>query len=163
MLYRAGIGYDVHSFKEGASLVLGGEKIPFSFGLEGYSDADVLAHAVMDALLGAACLGDIGFRFPAGDPRFKDISSLMLLKEVARLLRDSGYRVRNIDSVLVAQEPVLSPFIPAMRSNIACALDAELGCVSVKATTTEGLGFAGRKEGIACYAVAMLQLQEEGR
>ncbi|NMB42174.1 MAG: 2-C-methyl-D-erythritol 4-phosphate cytidylyltransferase [Firmicutes bacterium] len=153
---RAGFGYDVHSLREGLPLVLGGVKIPFTKGLEGYSDADVLLHAIMDALLGAAALGDIGHHFPPGDPRFKGISSLLLLQEVSHLLKEAGYAISNIDSVIAAQSPGLSPFIAEMRQNIASALNVEEGLVSVKATTTEKLGFVGQEKGIAAYAVAML-------
>lgn len=159
MIIRAGIGYDVHAFREGATLVLGGVVIPHHRGLEGHSDADVLLHALMDALLGAACLGDIGSHFPSGDPRFRDISSLLLLQEVSRKLQHAGCRVNNIDSVIVAQAPVLAPYIPGMRKNIAGVLGIAESCVSVKATTTEGLGFTGREEGISSYAVTLLQVQ----
>jgi len=156
MIFRAGIGYDVHPLRDGFPLVLGGVFIPYPKGLEGHSDADVLLHAVMDALLGAAAMGDIGTHFPPGDPRFKGISSLSLLKEVFLLLKNAGFAVNNIDSIIVAQSPKLAPYLPAMRRNIAAALDIAESLVSVKATTTEKLGFAGRQEGMAAYAVAML-------
>jgi 2-C-methyl-D-erythritol 2,4-cyclodiphosphate synthase len=156
MRFRAGIGYDVHPLREGLPLVLGGVKIPFSRGLEGYSDADVLLHAIMDALLGAAALGDIGSHFPPGVPRYKGISSLLLLKEVSLLLKEAGYAVSNIDSVIAAQNPSLSPFIAAMRQNIAAALNVEENLISIKATTTERLGFIGQEEGMAAHAIAML-------
>jgi 2-C-methyl-D-erythritol 2,4-cyclodiphosphate synthase len=160
MTLRTGIGYDVHPLREGLPLILGGVEISFSKGLAGYSDADVLLHAVMDALLGAAALGDIGTHFPPGDSRYKGISSLLLLKEVARLLKDAGYAVSNIDSTIVAQCPRLSPYSAAMRQNIAAALNVEESLISVKATTTEKLGFIGRQEGIAAYAVAMIVATE---
>jgi 2-C-methyl-D-erythritol 2,4-cyclodiphosphate synthase len=153
---RIGIGYDIHPLREGSPLILGGVEIPFYRGLEGYSDADVLLHAIMDALLGAAALGDIGSHFPPGVPRYKGISSLLLLKEVSLLLKEAGYGVSNIDSIIVAQSPRLSPYIPAMRQNIAAALNVEESLISVKATTTEKLGFIGQEEGMAAYAVAML-------
>lgn len=156
MTFRTGIGYDVHPLREGLPLVLGGVEISFSKGLAGYSDADVLLHAIMDALLGAAALGDIGIHFPPGDSRYKGISSLLLLKEVARLLKDTGYAVSNIDSTIVAQCPRLSPYLAVMRQNIAAALNVEESLISVKATTTEKLGFIGRQEGMAAYAVAMI-------
>lgn len=157
MNFRIGMGYDVHALQEGLPLILGGVKIPFPRGLEGYSDADVLVHAIMDALLGAAALGDIGKLFPAGDPRYKGISSLLLLHEVAALLSKADFEVNNLDSVIVAENPKLSPYVEIMRSNIGEALGMEKDLVSVKATTTERLGFAGREEGIAAYAIAMLR------
>lgn len=154
---RVGIGYDVHPLVEGLPLIMGGVKIPFAFGLAGYSDADVLIHAIIDALLGAASLGDIGNRFPAGDPRFKGISSLLLLKDTLILLKDAGYIIGNVDSVIVAERPRFSQYIPEMRRNIAETLQVAKEAVSVKATTTEKLGFTGRGEGIAAHAVALLQ------
>jgi 2-C-methyl-D-erythritol 2,4-cyclodiphosphate synthase len=157
MNLRIGMGYDVHALRDDLPLILGGVKIPFPRGLEGYSDADVLVHAIMDALLGAAALGDIGKHFPAGDPRYKGISSLVLLHEVAALLAQADFEVNNLDSVIVAESPKLSPYLEIMCGRIGEALGIEKGLVSVKATTTEGLGFAGRGEGIAAYAVAMLQ------
>lgn len=155
-MIRIGTGYDVHAFTDGRPLVLGGVTISFEKGLAGHSDADVLIHAVCDALLGALAIGDIGTHFPPTDPRYKNASSIGLLNEVAIMVGNRGYRVNNIDSVIVAQEPRLSPYTEEMRKNIADAVGAELGQVSVKSTTTEGLGFAGRKEGIAAQAVAML-------
>ncbi|RJX25030.1 MAG: 2-C-methyl-D-erythritol 2,4-cyclodiphosphate synthase [Dethiobacter sp.] len=156
MNFRIGMGYDVHALREGLPLILGGVEIPFSRGLEGYSDADVLLHAIMDALLGAAALGDIGSHFPPGVPRYQGISSLLLLKEVSLLLKEAGFAVNNIDSIIVAQNPRLSPYMQAMRQNIAAALKVEENLISVKATTTEKLGFVGQEEGMAAYAVAML-------
>ncbi|WP_031517285.1 2-C-methyl-D-erythritol 2,4-cyclodiphosphate synthase [Desulfofalx alkaliphila] len=149
---RVGIGYDVHRLVEGRPLIIGGVKIPFQLGLAGHSDADVLVHAVMDALLGAAGLGDIGRHFPDSDEKYKGASSLLLLMEVKEKLRQKGYRVNNLDAVLVAQAPKLAPHISAMQSNIAAALEVPPDMVNVKATTTEHLGFVGRGEGIGAYA-----------
>lgn len=156
MAMRVGMGYDVHRLEQGRPLILGGVKIPWERGLAGHSDADVLLHAIMDALLGAAALGDIGKLFPPGEPRFKDISSLLLLEEVVVLLKEAHYGIINIDSVVVAQRPKLSPYIAEMRAKIAAVLGIPEGDVSVKATTTEHLGFTGREEGIGAYAVALL-------
>ena len=153
---RVGIGYDVHRLVEGRKLILGGVEIEHEVGLLGHSDADVLLHAISDALLGAAALGDIGKHFPDKDPQYKGISSLILLKHVGRLLGEHGYAVGNVDATIVAQAPKLAPHIDKMRANIADALGIEVGQVGVKATTTEGLGFAGTKEGMASYAVALL-------
>ncbi len=153
---RIGSGYDVHRLAEGLPLWIGGEKIPHSHGLVGHSDADVLLHAICDALLGAAALGDIGKHFPDTDERYKGISSLKLLSEVGRLLREKGYRVVNIDSTIVAQKPKMAPYIETMRKNIAETLSIDIEQVSVKATTTERLGFEGREEGISAQAVAMI-------
>lgn len=141
---------------------MGGVEIPFKQGLEGHSDADVLLHAIMDAIIGSAALGDIGTHFPPGDPAYRNISSLLLLQEVKNLLQEKGYQVGNIDSTLVAQAPRLQPFLDEMRQNIAGALGIKKEFVSVKATTTENLGFAGRGEGMAAYAAALIQKQDEG-
>lgn len=153
---RIGTGYDVHALAEGLPLWLGGVSVPHSHGLVGHSDADVLLHAVCDALLGAAALGDIGQHFPDSDPAYKGISSLKLLGHVGALLRDHGYSVGNIDSTVVAQRPKLAPYILQMRRNIADTLGIALDDVSVKATTTEHLGFEGRCEGISAQAVALI-------
>jgi 2-C-methyl-D-erythritol 2,4-cyclodiphosphate synthase len=153
---RAGIGYDVHPLVPGRALVLGGVAVPFQKGLDGYSDADVLVHAIMDALLGAAGLKDIGHQFPSGDPRHKDASSIHMLEHVGRKVASAGYVIKNVDSTLIAQEPKVAPYIDQMRHNIALALRIEEDQVMVKATTTDGLGFAGRGEGMAACAVAML-------
>jgi 2-C-methyl-D-erythritol 2,4-cyclodiphosphate synthase len=153
---RAGIGYDVHPLVPGRALVLGGVDVPFPKGLDGYSDADVLVHAIMDALLGAAGLKDIGHQFPSDNPRHKDASSIHMLEHVGRKVASAGYVVKNVDSTLIAQEPRVAPYIDQMRHNIALALRIEEDQVMVKATTTDGLGFAGRGEGMAAYAVAML-------
>ena len=153
---RIGHGYDVHRFAEGRDLVLGGVTIPHDRGLLGHSDADVLTHAVMDALLGAAVLGDIGLHFPDSDPAYRGISSLTLLSRVGELLAEKGYRVGNIDATVVAEEPKLRPYIDAMREKIAAALGIKPERVSVKATTEEGLGFTGERLGIAAHAVCLL-------
>ncbi|MBM4446780.1 MAG: 2-C-methyl-D-erythritol 2,4-cyclodiphosphate synthase [Chloroflexi bacterium] len=153
---RVGIGYDVHTLVPGRKLILGGVKIPFDKGLSGHSDADVLTHAVMDALLGAAGLRDIGSQFPSEDPKYNNISSLVLLDEVNKLLKAKGFRVVNVDAVVVAEQPKISPFVEDMRGRIGRTLGVDLGQVMVKATTTDGLGFAGRREGIAAYAVALV-------
>jgi 2-C-methyl-D-erythritol 2,4-cyclodiphosphate synthase len=154
---RVGIGYDVHPLVAGRKLVLGGIEIPFDKGLSGHSDADVLTHAIIDALLGAAGLKDIGNQFPPGDPKYKDISSLILLDEVNKLLKAESFKIGNIDAVVVAQRPKLSPFIEEMRGRISQTLGIAPGQVMVKATTTDGLGFAGRGEGIAAYAIASVE------
>lgn len=154
---RIGMGYDVHKLTEGRDLILGGVNIPWEKGLLGHSDADVLIHAVMDALLGAAALGDIGQHFPDTDPAYKGISSVKLLSHVMALLKENGYQVGNIDAVIIAQKPKMAPHIPAMRENLAEAMGVPLSRVSVKATTEEGLGFTGRGEGIAAQAVCLLE------
>ncbi|WP_333871697.1 2-C-methyl-D-erythritol 2,4-cyclodiphosphate synthase [Desulforamulus putei] len=158
---RVGIGYDVHKLAPERQLILGGVTIPYERGLLGHSDADVLIHAVMDALLGAAALGDIGRHFPDSDPRYKGISSLKLLAAVKDKLAAENYVINNLDAVVVAQAPKLAPHIPAMRENIARVLGVDPGAVNVKATTTEHLGFAGRGEGIGAYAVCTLQRVEQ--
>ena len=154
---RIGTGYDVHRLVEGRKLVIGGVDIPSERGLLGYSDADVLLHAICDALLGAAGLGDIGLHFPDTSPKYKGISSLSLLAEVYQLLAKGGYRVNNIDATIVAERPKMAAHIPAMVANIASAVKTDRSAVNVKATTTEGLGFAGRGEGIAAYAVCTIE------
>ena len=154
---RIGIGYDVHRLVEGRKLILGGVEIPYEKGLLGHSDADVLVHAVMDALLGAAALGDIGQHFPDNDPAYKGISSILLLDKVGELLKENGYRVVNIDSIVIAQRPKLLPYRPQMAENMAKALGIPVGCVSVKATTEEGMGFTGTGDGMASQAVVLLE------
>lgn len=154
---RIGTGYDVHALGEGLPLWIGGEQIPHTHGLIGHSDADVLLHAICDALLGAAALGDIGKHFPDTDPRYKGISSLKLLAHVGALLHEHGYRVGNVDSTVAAQRPKLAPYIPLMRQHIADTLGIGVDRVSVKATTTEHLGFEGREEGISAQAVALIE------
>lgn len=154
---RVGIGYDAHRLVAGRRLVLGGVEIPFEKGLLGHSDADVLVHAINDALLGAAALGDIGVHFPDTDPEYKDIRSIILLERVGELLKNEGFEVLNIDSVICAERPKLSPYIDKMRENIAEALRISKDRVSVKATTTEGMGFEGRGEGISAQAVCLIE------
>ena len=156
ILMRIGQGYDVHCLVEGRKLILGGVEIPYEKGLLGHSDADVLLHAVMDALLGAAALGDIGQHFPDSVERYKGISSVELLKEVGKILQENGYLIENIDSTVIAQRPKLLPYRPQMAKNIADALGIEPDQVSVKATTEEGLGFTGTGEGISAQAIALL-------
>ena len=153
---RIGQGYDVHRLVEGRKLIIGGVDIPYEKGLLGHSDADVLLHAVMDALLGAAALGDIGQHFPDSDERYKGISSIALLKEVGKILQENGYMIENIDSTVIAQRPKLLPYRPQMAENIAASLGIEKEQVSVKATTEEGLGFTGTGEGISAQAIALL-------
>lgn len=153
---RIGTGYDVHRLVAGRKLILGGVEIPYEKGLLGHSDADVLVHAVMDALLGAAALGDIGGHFPDSDPRYEGADSLALLREVCRILRVAGFEPGNVDATIVAQEPKLAPHIPAMRRNIAAAMGLDTSCVSVKATTEERLGFTGEGLGIAAQAAALI-------
>lgn len=154
---RIGNGYDVHKLTEGRKLILGGVDIPYEKGLLGHSDADVLIHAIMDALLGALALGDIGKLFPDTSADFKDISSILLLKKVNEVLKKENYAIINIDSIVAAQAPKLAPYINMMRENIAQALDMPVENISVKATTTEHLGFEGRGEGISSYAVCLLE------
>ncbi len=153
---RIGTGYDVHKLVEGRKLIIGGVEIPYEKGLLGHSDADVLVHAVMDALLGAAALGDIGKHFPDSDPKYKGADSLMLMREVKRILAENGYQVGNVDATIIAQAPRMSPHIDTMRRNIADALGLDVSQVSVKATTEERLGFTGRGEGISAQAVALI-------
>lgn len=153
---RIGTGYDVHRLVEDRKLILGGVEIPYEKGLLGHSDADVLVHAVMDALLGAAALGDIGGHFPDSDPRYEGADSLALLREVCRILREAGFEPGNVDATIAAQAPKLAPHIPAMRRNIAAAMGLDTSCVSVKATTEERLGFTGEGLGIAAQAAALI-------
>lgn len=154
---RIGIGYDVHALTEGRPLILGGVKIEHTLGLLGHSDADVLVHAIMDALLGAAALGDIGRHFPDTDDSYKGINSMILLAKVDTLIRKKGYTVNNIDAVICAQRPKLAPHVDRMRQNIADVLGVDIDCVNIKATTTEKLGFEGRQGGISAQAVCTLR------
>ena len=156
MGFRVGIGFDSHPLAAGRPLVVGGVMVPHPSGLAGHSDGDVLTHAVMDALLGAAALGDKGQHFPSSDARYKDISSLLLLREVAALLAGAGWRVSNVDATILAQNPRLGPFIPPMRERLAEALAVSVPQISVKATTTDYLGFTGREEGMAAVAIAAI-------
>ena len=156
MKFRVGHGYDVHKLVEDRKLIIGGVEIPHSKGLLGHSDADVLAHAICDALLGAAALGDIGKHFPDNDDRYKDVDSLVLLEKVCELIRNKGYEITNVDSTILAQAPKLRPYIDEMRSKLAKAMKLDIDELSVKATTEERLGFTGREEGIAAHAVVLL-------
>ncbi len=156
MKYRTGIGYDVHKLQEGLPLWLGGIQVDHTHGLVGHSDADVLLHAICDALLGAAALGDLGKHFPDTDPRYRGIDSKKLLAHVGNLLRDNHCRIENIDSILCLQRPKVAPYIPDMRQAIADTLGLPISDVSVKATTTERLGFEGREEGVSAYATVMI-------
>ena len=156
-LQRVGVGYDIHPLTEGRELVLGGVTVPFGRGLAGHSDSDVLTHAVVDALLGAAALGDIGAHFPPSDPAYKDATSLGFLERTAALLAENDWRVANLDATIIAQEPRLSPFVERMRQNLAQALGLRLDQVSVKGKSTNGLGPEGRGEGISARAVALLE------
>jgi 2-C-methyl-D-erythritol 2,4-cyclodiphosphate synthase len=159
-MIRIGNGYDVHRLVENRSLIMGGVDIPYEKGLLGHSDADVLVHAIMDALLGAAGERDIGKHFPDTDNSYKGISSLKLLEKVREIIKDKGYLVGNIDSIIVAQAPKMAPYIEIMRKNISEVLEIDQDSINIKATTTEGLGFAGKGEGIASYAVACLYKKE---
>ena len=154
---RIGHGYDVHKFVEGRKLILGGVEIPFEMGLLGHSDADVLLHAISDALLGASALGDIGLLFPDTDPQYEGADSLQLLRQVCRKVREAGFEIENVDATVLAQQPKLRPYTDDMRAMISAALGIDIDCVSVKATTEEGLGFTGRKEGISAHAVCLLK------
>jgi 2-C-methyl-D-erythritol 2,4-cyclodiphosphate synthase len=153
---KTGIGFDVHSLKEGRKLILGGVEIEYKKGLVGHSDADVLVHAVMDAILGACGLGDIGMHFPDSDMRYRDISSLKLLAEVRKMMEDKGFKIENIDTILILQEPKVFKYFNRMRTNIAGILDIDISRINLKATTTERLGFCGRGEGIAAQSIALL-------
>lgn len=154
---RIGHGYDVHKLVEGRRLIVGGVEIPHSMGLLGHSDADVLVHAVMDSLLGAAALGDIGGHFPDNDPKYEGADSLVLLKEVCMAIDKKGYKISNIDATVIAQKPKMKPYIEQMRANIANVCGVDIDCVNIKATTEERLGFTGREEGISAHAVCLLE------
>ena len=153
---RIGMGYDVHKLVEKSDLILGGVKIPYELGLLGHSDADVLLHAIMDSLLGAAALGDIGKHFPDTDPKYKGISSIELLKHVGNLLSEHNYKIGNIDATIIAQRPKMAPHIPTIRENIASALNISIDQINVKATTEEGLGFTGEGLGISSQSICLL-------
>ena len=153
---RVGIGYDVHKLVEGRELILGGVNIPYEKGLLGHSDADVIVHAIMDAMLGAAALGDIGQHFPDTDPQYKGISSIALLKHVGKLLEEHNYVIENIDSTIIAQRPKMMPHLPQMRKNVAEALGIEVNQINIKATTEEGMGFTGSGDGISAQAICSL-------
>ena len=157
---RIGHGYDVHRLVAGRPLILGGVKLEYELGLLGHSDADVLTHAIMDALLGAAALGDIGCLFPDSDEKYKDADSLLLLSEVVRELESKSWEIVNIDAIIVAQAPKLRPYIGAMCANVARACKIDISCVSIKATTEEGLGFTGSREGISSYSVCLIEKKQ---
>ena len=154
---RIGQGFDVHALVAGRKLIMGGVEIPYHLGLLGHSDADVLLHAICDALLGACALGDIGRHFPDSDPRYKGIDSRELLRHVAHLVGEKGYRVVNLDATIIAQAPKMAPHIPSMAANVAADLDVQVDTINIKATTTEQLGFTGRGEGIAAQAICLLE------
>lgn len=154
---RIGHGYDAHRFEKGRPLILGGVNIEFEFGLAGHSDADVLAHAICDALFGAAALGDIGLHFPDSDDRYLGADSMVLLKKTTEILREKGYSIVNIDATVIAQAPKLRPHIDAMRSNVAANAGIDIDCVSIKATTEENMGFTGRLEGISAHCVCLIE------
>ncbi|HRU63121.1 MAG TPA: 2-C-methyl-D-erythritol 2,4-cyclodiphosphate synthase [Paludibacteraceae bacterium] len=156
MNFRVGFGYDVHPFKEGRELWLGGIKIDYPYGLAGHSDADALIHAICDALLGAACLGNIGIHFPDTSDEFKNIDSKILLDRTLQLIRKNGYEIGNIDCTVCAEEPKLNPYIPAMQKCLSKIMNIKIDDISIKATTSEKMGFVGRKEGIAVYAVTLI-------
>ena len=161
-MFRIGFGYDVHPLVEGRSLILGGLQIPHNLGLMGHSDADVLTHAIMDAMLGAMAMGDIGRHFPDGDPTFKDMESLLMLKQVMEWVRQGGFQVNNLDTTIVAQKPKLAPHIMSMREKLSEIMDIDPDQMNIKATTTEGLGFCGRQEGIEAYAfVSLIRMEAE--
>lgn len=159
-MIRVGNGYDVHKLAKNRRLILGGVEIPHETGLLGHSDADVLLHSISDALLGAAALGDIGCLFPDSDEKYKDAESLLLLSEVVRELESKGWEIVNIDAIIVAQAPKLRPYIDAMRANVARACKIDISCVSIKATTEEGLGFTGSREGISSYSVCLIEKKQ---
>ena len=157
MKYRTGIGYDVHQLKDGLPFYLGGVKVEHTKGALGHSDADVLIHAICDALLGAANLGDIGKHFPDTDPKYKGIDSKILLKETYGLVKQKGYVIENVDSIVCLQKPKIAPYIESMKQTLACVMDMDVDDVSVKATTTERLGFEGREEGVSAYATVLIR------
>lgn len=159
-MFRIGFGYDVHRLVEGRPLILGGVEIPYPFGLEGHSDADVLTHAVIDAIIGALGAGDIGQHFPDTDPKYKGVSSLSMLKTVVDMVKREGFRLNNLDTTITAQVPKLAPYLDTMRQRLAETLSASIGQINVKATTSEGLGFCGKREGIEAFAVISLAKAE---
>ncbi len=160
-MYRIGNGFDAHRFAQGRKLILAGEQIPYEFGLSGYSDADVLTHCICDALLGAAGCGDLGNHFPSSDPRFKDISSLQLLKQSYEQVKSRGYVIENIDTTIICEKPRLSKYIEKMAKNISESIGISDKLISIKATTTDGMGFTGRGEGIAAYATVLIKKVDE--
>lgn len=155
-MFKIGFGFDAHRFSPHSKLILGGVKIPFEYGLTGHSDADVLSHAICDALLGALGEGDIGSHFPDSDPKYKGVSSLLFIEEAMKLLRASGYELQNIDSVIVCEKPKIAPHVPDIKASLSQATRLSAGAIGVKATTTDKMGFTGRGEGIASYALALI-------
>jgi 2-C-methyl-D-erythritol 2,4-cyclodiphosphate synthase len=162
-MFRIGFGYDAHGLAEGRPLIIGGVKIPWESGLMGHSDADVLIHAIIDAILGALGRGDIGGHFPDTDPTYKDMDSIMMLGRIIDLMESDGYEINNIDGTIVAQRPKIAPFIPDMKERLSAAMDIQPGQVNIKATTTEGMGFIGRGEGIEAYAVVSLVKKNDNK
>ena len=156
-MLRIGQGYDVHRYAQNRDLILGGVKIPFELGLDGHTDADVLTHASMDAIVGALALGDIGKVFPDTDPKYKDADSILLLNEILNVMSEKGYKIVNVDATIVAQKPKLRPFIDEIRENLASNMNIDIDCMSVKATTEENLGFTGSMEGMKSYCVILLE------
>ena len=156
-MLRIGQGYDVHRYAQNRDLILGGVKIPFELGLDGHSDTDVLTHAIMDAIVGALALGDIGKFFPDTDPKYKDADSILLLNEILNVMSEKGYKIVNVDATIVAQKPKLRPFIDEIRENLASNMNIDIDCMSVKATTEENLGFTGSMEGMKSYCVILLE------
>lgn len=156
-MFRVGIGYDVHKFSEGRRLILGGVEIPFELGLQGYSDADVLTHSICDAILGALGEPDIGSKFPDTDPRYRNISSLILLRETVVLSKSKGFNIENVDSVVVCEKPKIGNYVSQIRGKLSTILEISEDCIGVKATTTDGIGFTGRVEGIAAHTVALIK------
>ena len=156
-MLRIGQGYDVHRYAQNRDLILGGVKIPFELGLDGHSDADVLTHAIMDAIVGALALGDIGKFFPDTDPKYKGANSILLLNEILNVMSEKGYKIVNVDATIVAQKPKLRPFIDEIRENLASNMNIDIDCMSVKATTEENLGFTGSMEGMKSYCVILLE------
>ena len=155
-MFRIGFGYDAHRLVKGRALILGGVEIPHSVGLQGHSDADVLIHAIIDAVIGAMGMGDIGQRFPDTDPAYKNVSSLLMLEEVMKSVKHEGFRLNNLDATIVAQTPKLAPYLPTMQERVAEVLEASKNRINIKATTTEGMGFCGQREGIEAFAVVSL-------
>ena len=155
-MFRIGFGYDAHRLVEGRSLIIGGVRIPYHLGLMGHSDADVLTHAIIDAILGALARGDIGQHFPDSDPAYKDMESLLMLEKIVEWVKADGFKINNLDTTIVAERPKMASYLPTMRERVAETLDASLDQINIKATTTEGMGFCGRQEGIAAYAVISL-------
>jgi len=158
-MLKVGLGIDVHAFEKGRKLILGGIELDYEFGLKGHSDADVLTHSIMDSLLGAASLGDIGKHFPDTDKKYKNISSLILLEKIVWIIKKNGFKINNIDTVIIAQQPKIAPYIEEMKKKLSLIMKIDFDQISIKATTSEWLGFTGRKEGIICYSNCLLNKQ----